>query len=146
MELKEQMEKLEGEMKTLKEALSQAQGENARLREAAIIAEAGQVVLVKLAEAKLPDVTKARLAPVLSANPPVKDGVLDKMALESAIGTAITAESEYISKLVGDVKVRGMGEPADAPVGDKAKEAFLGMYRSMGKSADEAKRLAELSV
>lgn len=71
--------------------------------------DAGDHVAVKLAEAKLPVVSRDKLKASLVVNPPAKDGVLDKVALEARIEEAVTAEVEYLAKLSGAGQIRGLG-------------------------------------
>ncbi len=99
--------------------------------------DAGDHVAVKLAEAKLPVVSRDKLKASLVVNPPAKDGVLDKVALEARIEEAVTAEVEYLAKLTGAGTIRGMG---GAPAGDPDLTPQLeSAFQNIGMSEAGAK-------
>jgi Zn finger protein HypA/HybF involved in hydrogenase expression len=108
----------------------------ARAEEALVLIEAEKVVTAKLAEAQIPDVTRTRLAASLAANPPAKDGKLDKPALEKRIDEAVVAEVEYLAKLTGAGQIRGMGVTALGEA-DMTKE-LTESFKRLGYSPDKA--------
>ena len=127
--LEGQVSTLEAERDTLKKQAEALVAEVARFREGALLAEAAAIVASTLKEAKLPDVTKERLSPILSKNPPVKDGKLDGEALKITITEAVKAEAEYLSKLMPSGQIQGMGSTivTDKPVDlEKAFERLTG--------------------
>lgn len=109
-----------------------------RLLEADLKREAGDHVAVKLAEAKLPVVSRDKLKASLVVNPPAKDGVLDKAALESRIEEAVTAEVEYLAKLTGAGQIRGLGASGPGAEPDLTAELEAEFVRG-GLSESKAK-------
>jgi hypothetical protein len=111
------------EFEATKTALSEAQAriaeqgrELARLREADLIRQAHAVVVAELAKAALPAPTRERLTGQLAADPPLKDGALDREALVAKGAEAAKAELEYLASITGGAAVTGMGGgPADPP-------------------------------
>jgi hypothetical protein len=90
----------------------------ARLQEAALLREAGEVVAVELAKTNLPNVTRQRMQAALSANPPAKDGALDREALGARITEAVKAEQAYLAAITGaNGQIRGMGSGGEAGSG-----------------------------
>lgn len=145
----------EDEIKVLEEAKAEAEDkaaklaeENARLREAEVLREAKELVTAKVAESKLPDVTKARLTESLAANPPISEGKLDTEKYSQHIDEALTAEAEYIATITESGKIRGMGSSAPAGTEGRAllKESFKVSFMNQGKTAEEAEALAESAV
>lgn len=104
-ELKEAQTKLAEAEKARESALQEA----ARATEALMLREARDVVVVDLAKALIPDVTRARLAEALAKNPPIKEGALDADALHATIKEAVAAEVAYLASVTGSGQVRGMG-------------------------------------
>lgn len=83
----------------------------ARLQEMSLIREAKDFVIGKLATANLPEVSKANLTRDLAANPPVKEGELDEVALTARIEEAVTARQAEIAAALGQTgQITGMGE------------------------------------
>ena len=117
--------------------------ENATLREHAVLAEARSFVAGKLAEAELPEITKARMSEALVAGAvQAEDGSLDTAALEVKVTAAVAAEAEYIAKLAESGKVRDQG--AGGPGADKAavRESFKRRYLAEGMGEDQAEKMA----
>lgn len=110
--LQEANAQLEAKLKEQAEANAAQAAALARLQEAALLREAGEVVAVELAKIALPDVTRQRLQTALSANPPVKDGQLDRAALAARVSEAVKAEQAYLSAVTGGGQIRGMGSGA----------------------------------
>ena len=120
--------------------LSEAKAEAARLREALLLREAADFVNTSLAIAKLPDVTKARLAETLSAKPITKDGVFDKDAFKKAIDEAVKAEIEYLAKVTGSGKIKGLGND-ETPALNEA--SLVDSFKALGLSESTAKLAAQ---
>lgn len=112
-----------------------------RAEEALVLREAKDFVATKLAEAQIPDVTRARLAKVLALNPPAKEGKLDQPTLEKRVDEAVKGEIEYLANLTEAGKIRGMG------AGGAGKEEDLtpqleAAFKGMGLSESAAKHAA----
>jgi hypothetical protein len=119
--------------------------ERDRAREALILRDAKDIVAEKLTEAELPDVTKARLKTSLAANPPAKDGALDRTAFEKRIDEAIAQEREYLATLSEAGQIRGMGPGSnggDRDLTPQLEESFkrLGMSESAAKIAASGRK------
>jgi hypothetical protein len=122
-------------LKAVEEAKTTAEAELAKAREQLLFREAGDFVSSQLAEAELPDVTKARLQKALAANPPVKEGALDKDAFKTRVETAVTEAQTEIAALLGkDGRVTGNGQNADGSIGGEQ----LPDLAESRKRADEA--------
>ena len=119
--------------------LSEAKAETARLREALLLREAADFVTATLATAKLPDLTKQRLAESLSKSPSVKDGALDKDAFKAVIDEAVKAEAEYLAK-IGNGRIVGMGG-SEAPAFNEA--TLVESFKALGMSDTGAKLAAQ---
>jgi hypothetical protein len=120
--------------------------DNARMREAMILRDARDLVSGALAGATVPDVTFSRLHAQLSANPPTKDGALDREALAVKVAEAVKAEQAYLAEAAGygsgrivGMGASGAGEPVVVDVSDKLKEAFGLMGLSDAESSIAAK-------
>jgi hypothetical protein len=120
--------------------LSEAKAETARLREALLLREAADFVNTSLATAKLPDLTKARLAESLSKSPVHKDGMLDKDAYKAKIDEAVKAEADYLAKL-GNGRIAGLGGGNDAPAFSEA--GLVESFKALGLSESAAKLAAQ---
>lgn len=127
------------------EALAARDTQIARLSEQLTLRDARDFVRERVASANVPDVTKARLVESLSANPPVKDGVLDRDAYATRIQEAVTAEVKYLTEAAGygSGRVEGMGgsttaqESKPEDVSARMTDAFqrLGFSESAAKAA-----------
>lgn len=85
------------------ELVTQVQEANtnvARLSEAMIMRDAREIVVATLKGIDLPDMTRQRLAESCAKNPPVKDGILDKAALEESVKAAAVEELKYLNSVV----------------------------------------------
>lgn len=130
----------------LQERLAALEAENARLREAQVLRDAREIVREGLAGATVPDVTRARLLESLSANPPIKEGSLDKATLLARVTEAIKAEQAYLAEAAGygSGRITGMGGGQGAETvapEDQAKrlrEAFGALGLSDKEAADAA--------
>lgn len=139
-QLQEAMTRLEQQNRDL-------QAQNARFSEALMLRDARDFVRQAVANANVPDVTKARLVETLSVNPPVKDGALDADAYATRIAEAIKGEVEYLTKAAGygSGRIEGMGADAGAhtheltpeDVQKRMNDAFqrLGLSESAAKVA-----------
>lgn len=123
--------------------------QNRKLQEKVLLADASQVLEQELSEAKLPDVTKARLKESLLNNATAKDdGELDTDKFKETIKEAIKKEAEYIAKLTGGGEIRGLGESEGNNEDEEAqqkevKEALAKEWQRMGYSEEYAKKMAE---
>ena len=145
-ELKEARDALavsEAKTQELNAALTERETELARLREGQLLVEARAFVAETL-PADLPELTHARLLESLSKSPAVTDGALDKDAYKTKIEEAVKAEVEYLARVTGSGRIRGMGA-SDEPEDDTSTvEARLAeSYRSMGYSEEQATAMAK---
>ena len=120
--------------------LSEAKAETARLREALLLREAADFVNTSLATAKLPDLTKARLAESLSKSPVHTDGVLDKDGSKKVIDEAVKAEADYLAKL-GNGRIAGLGGSNEGPAFNEA--GLVESFKALGLSESAAKLAAQ---
>jgi len=116
----QELQEAQAALKTANEAKTAAETELAKTREQLLFREAGDFVAAQLVEAELPDVTKQRLAKSLTANPPVKEGALDKETFKARVETAVTEAQTEIATLLGKTgKVTGNGESANGGGGEQ---------------------------
>ena len=141
---KEAQAQQEKKLAEAQKALEAAQAENARLKEAQLLVEAKTFVEAKVKDAKIPDLTKARIVESLAKDPVVKDGKIDETAYAAKIEAAIKSEAEYLAKL-GAGKIEGMGAGASGgqtkTLEETDKELVAGFVR-LGMSEAEAKAAA----
>ena len=123
--------------------------EIARLRETLILRDARDLVSGALAGATVPDVTYSRLHAQLSANPPVKEGALDREALAVKVAEAVKAEQAYLAEAAGygSGRITGMGGAAGMGGGEVVKvedtQARLAeAFGRLGLSVEESKTAA----
>ena len=126
------------------EALAARDAEIAALREKELLARACEIADGKLAEAKLPDVTKARLRAGLTGNPPISEGALDEAAYEAAIKAAVDEATAEVAAIRGS-GVRGVGPGQAAEAGAQVIESWKYHYMQQGKSPEEAEKLARIA-
>lgn len=140
--IKEAMAPLQTQLGETRTALEAATTENTRLREGLVLRDAREFATSQLAASQLPDMTKARLVERLAANPPVKDGALDRDAFKAVIETAVKEEADYLSRVTGS-PVRGMGvsesKDDDEWDAEKAEAARVERYKRLGLSESAAK-------
>ena len=91
--------------------------------------------------------TKVRLVESLSANPPVKDGLLDTESFAARISETVKAEVEYLTKAAGygSGRIEGMGGGQSLPAEYKSEEISTRMieaFKRMGMSEADAKLAA----
>ena len=139
--MKEAQAQQEKKLAETEKALEEAKAEIARLKEAQLLVEARTFVEAKVKDAKIPDLTKARIVESLGKSPVVKDGKLDEAAYTAKIEAAVKAEAEYLAKL-GAGKIEGMGAGASGgqtkTLEETDKELVAGFMR-LGMSEAEAK-------
>jgi hypothetical protein len=112
----EELQKLQEANAQLNSELQESRAALARLTEMQLLREASDFVAVKLAETKLPDITRVRLLRDLSSKPPIIDGKLDKDAYGTVIEEAVKAETEYIAAIsTVHSPVTGMGVSSNGP-------------------------------
>lgn len=114
----------------------------ARLKETIVLGAARELVSARLAESKLPDITRARLAVSLVASPIVTDGALDADAYGQAITEAIRVESEYVAFLTGAGQIKGLGTTGAPAFTSNLKETWKKLYLKQGHSVEEAEKMA----
>ena len=148
-ELKEAQDKIaeqETELSAKGVELEAANEKIDQFNEAVLLKEAADFVNAELAEVEMPDLTKERLAKKLSAKPVLaEDKTIDEEAWKVAIGEAVKDELDYLGKVVGSGTIKDMGESKAA--GDTEQtiaESMAKLYKSQGKTEEEAKRLAEI--
>lgn len=119
----------EAEAQALREANTASVARISTLEERLLRADASEFVREQLATlseaARLPEPARARLTTALVAEPPVKDGELDREAFTARIKEAAAAELAYISSLGGSGHVRGMGSAAPVEVSEADTDASL---------------------
>jgi hypothetical protein len=137
--MKEAQAQQEKKLAETEKALDEAKAENARLKEAQLLVEAKAFVEAKVKDAKIPDLTKARLTEALAKDPVVKDGKIDETAYAAKIEAAIKSEAEYLAKLgVGKVSGMGAGAPTEKTLEETEKQLVAGFMR-LGMTEAEAK-------
>jgi hypothetical protein len=136
-------------LEALQAALTEANGKIAALEqlaarqsEALLLREARDFVRGELAQADLPDITRARLSAALSANPPVKDNALDLETYRVRIQEAVKAEREYLTAAAGvSGQITGMNSSNGANGNHHA--ALVESFKRLGLSAEAAAIAAE---
>jgi hypothetical protein len=136
----------EQEAQALREANATLLADVARLKEAIALGAARELVSQKLAESKLPEITRARLAVSLVAAPIVADGALDVEAFGTAIAEAIRVEADYVAALTGGNPIKGLGTTSATPPAINLKESWKQIYLRQGKSLADAEKMAELAA
>lgn len=136
--------------------LQEAQAANAKLQEqlkraneALLLIEAKDVVVKHLVGNKaLPQLTRDRIVESLAKSPVVKDGKLDEPAFKTQIDEAVKFEMDYLAKVTGSGKVRGMGEgdlkeskTGGADSADASVATLTESFKAMGMS-DKAAAIA----
>lgn len=130
---------LKAEIVALKAKISELEGETAKSEAKAAVGEA-------LRKAELPEAARDRVAKMLAAIVPMKEGKLDSEVLAQQIAEAVKAESEYVAAIrpvaMSATVVTGLGATSIQPAGAALKESFKQMFVKLGKTAEEAERLA----
>jgi len=131
-------------LKKLEETNSKLEEENKRLKESLILREARDFVSEQLKEAKLPDITKQRLVESLAQKPMLKDGELDKDEYKKKIKEAIDAEVDYLAKVTGSGKIKGMGEGGSGDVNlEEVEKTLESSFARLGLTESAAKIAAK---
>ena len=139
---KEAQAQQEKKLAETEKALEEAKAENARLKEAQLLVEARTFVEAKVKDAKIPDLTKARVTEALAKDPVVKDGKIDETAYAAKIEATVKSEAEYLAKLgAGRVSGMGAGAPTEKTLEETDKELVAG-FMKLGMSEAEAKAAA----
>lgn len=114
--------------------------ELARLREQNVLRDANAVIAETLADMDLHQMTRERLTKHLIANPPIKDGELDREVFVARVTEAAKAEQTYLAVSTGGTgQVRGMGVGG----GDfDASAAMIAAFKEAGYSDDVARQMA----
>jgi hypothetical protein len=123
----------------------EARAEAARATTAAAVLAAGAAADEALRSVDIPDAAKVAVRERAIANPPVKDGALDREAFVTMVTAEAAKEKAYIDRLTGKGEVRGMGsgEPVpDAATTEAAQAAMVADFQRMGLSEAAAKRAA----
>jgi hypothetical protein len=132
----------EAEALALREANAAALAEIARLKETIVLSAARELVSARLAESKLPEISRQRLAVSLVASPIVADGALDVDAYGQVIAEAIRVEGEYVAALTAGNPIKGLGTTSATPPATNLKETWKKLYLKQGHSVEEAERMA----
>lgn len=137
----------DGKLQEAQTQIAALQVANARLAEALVLRDARDAVREQLAGAQVPDVTKARLLEALAANPPVKDGALDRAALAGRVADAVKAEQAYLAEAAGygSGRITGMGAAptTEALKPEDVTKALAEAFGACGMSDEEAKIAAK---
>lgn len=108
------------ELDDLKKKLEESESREAardtelsRLREANVVRDANGIVIETMAGFTMPELTRKRLLATLAANPPLKEGAIDREAFVTQITESVTAELAYLTEASGVGVIRGMGSSGD---------------------------------
>lgn len=129
------------------DALRRLEQRNARLEEALAIRDARDWAIAALRGVRLPDVTKARIVEQIVANPPMKDGGLDRAALKALLERTAKDETAYLTQLTGGGAVQGMGDSTATPTPEDARKRLKESFVALGfeeKAAEQAARGREI--
>jgi hypothetical protein len=103
-------EELEEANRKIAELQAWKDAQEARAAEATLLGEARTLVAETLASITLPVPTRARLTEALAANPPLKDGALDRETLTTKVKEAAAREVEYLTQATGGNPIRNLGD------------------------------------
>lgn len=138
----------EGDMPEQTEAqkqLEEARQETRRLQEQLVMRDARDIVTEALGKSDLPKISHARITEAMVAQPPVKDGKLDREAFTTAIAEKIKGEREYIASLRGSGQVRGLGEATATNAEGNAETTLSESLQSLfGTKKETADRVAAI--
>ena len=143
---KEEAERLQTENASLKERVRELSEENAKLTGTLLAKEAAEFTRETLAAMNMPEPTRQRLYEQLSSKPILKDGALDAEEYRAVIEAAAKAEIAYLDNLRGAGEIRGMGSTPVKSGADTLYESFRDMWVKLGKSAEEADKLAKIAA
>ncbi|MFA4972441.1 MAG: hypothetical protein WC683_07490 [bacterium] len=145
-EYREATAALEKQLKESNDANAELKKQLDRLNEAQLLLEAKSFVAAQLKDAKVPEITKARLLEQLAKTPALKEGKLDEAAYKAAIAGAVKAEADYLAKVTESGTIKGMGSGGGTPAGTSLKDVMEKQFLEAGHSAEKAKRMAEIAV
>jgi len=134
----------EKEAQQLREANATLTAEVMRLKEATLRNDARAYTTEVLAPIDMPASARARVLEAQAAKPVVKDGALDREAYKTQIQEAGRAELAYLAEIGKSGAIMGMGSSTPQS-GTALKEAWTGHFRRLGKSQEEAEKLAALT-
>ena len=133
-------------IKTLKE-------ENAGLKAKIAEGAASEYIKAEIGKAKLPEASGKLLTDALMKQVPLTEsGEVDAPKLAEIVKESIKVKTEEITairKEAGGDGIKGNGAPAGGNDGDAHKalvESFEAVYRSQGKTAEVAKKMAEVAA
>jgi hypothetical protein len=131
----------EEEARQLRESNAALTADLGRLREMLILREARDAVRELLRGVELPDVTRVRLAEMLAANPPVKDGALDREAVQARVSEAVKAEQAYLAQVTGwgSGRVVGMGGGSTELKPEELQADLAAAFGALGLSESAVK-------
>ncbi|MDD5083133.1 MAG: hypothetical protein PHU08_07170 [Dehalococcoidales bacterium] len=137
METQEQIDKLTKDNEALAKERDELKGKLTEADKAKAKAEAQAVIKEAVGKAQLPDAAKARILEQFK-----------EAEKADGIDAAIKAESDYLSKITEQGKVKNLGgsQPDAEKARKELKESFKASYISSGKSEAEAEKLAETAV
>lgn len=123
--------------------LETAETTAARLREGMLLRDARDFVVGVLATTRLLESTKGRLIASLAANPPVKDGALDRDAYKTTIEAAVKEETDYLAAVTGS-PIHGMGSSrvSESITAEDATKQLEATFAGLGLSEAAAKHAA----
>jgi cation transport regulator ChaB len=140
MEGNEELTQLKETVKTLETKVTTQETENAKLRESVLLRDAGDEVDLLLREAKIPDITKARVKRECLLSIPVAEaGGLDKAKLTDAVKAKIAeAEAEFaaITKS-GSVQTLGGGDQQPANVKEAVGKEMSDLFGTTVKETEK---------
>lgn len=109
----QELQEAQDKITTLEAELAERDATLAKMRELLLLREARDFVAGLLAQANLPDMTKARLQRTLTVNPPMIDGKLDEADFKALVETAVAeAQAEIAAIAGGNSRITGMGAAA----------------------------------
>jgi hypothetical protein len=117
-----------------------------RERDGDLVLAARTFAVEEVSHVRLPKFVRERIVRDVTADPPVKDGALDRDAFKKQITEAVKSEAEYLVRITGRGTITGLGasisETVDpAKAGEKAKEDLKESFIALGltdKMADKA--------
>lgn len=139
--LRESVANLTAKFNELATKHGEIQTENTQLRQHLNLREAKDVAIAKLKTVSgLPELLHDRIAEAVSTNPPLKDGLVNREAIEVLAEAGARKEMQLLSRLgYAGGQVRGLGGgPADEPDPQKLKESIGKSLRGLGLSEKAA--------
>lgn len=123
---------------------AEADDARARAEQALACRAAHDLAMTELAEIKLPDAAKTRIAEAIAANPPMADGKLDDEKVKASVTERAKSEEEYLTAATGFAppKVTGAGDAGESQPSTVDLQAA---FRDLGLDEDAAKIAARVS-